>query len=1470
MTIRRERTLLAALAVVVLGLGACGGGQVQIAIVEDADTGVFPADLSLPESDTREGDTAIVPDFEVPEELPDFSATELDVQSSDQMEPGGFGWPCGDNDDCSSGYCLQVGTDQVCTTTCMAECPEGWDCIQDLSAVPDIQYVCMPTQLSLCAPCASGNDCNPPGFETGSRCIEFGPEGSFCGAACQDDVDCPADYACTVQELDQGEPAAQCTPTTMKCDCTDWAKAVGAWTICRHESEMGVCEGTRFCDKSGLSECDAGIPEAEMCDGMDNDCDGETDEELGETSCGTGICEHSEQNCVQGFPNSCDPMAGAESELCNSKDDDCDGEVDEDFADTNGDGVADCISEDDDGDGVMDSVDNCPGVPNSDQADFDSDNFGDACDSDDDNDKSPDEVDCQPFNDEVHLEAAEICNGVDDDCNDEVDDDLGSTECGLGVCVHDVQNCADGQQLVCDPLEGASEEQCDGMDNDCDGETDEGSPDLDEDGQADCVDEDDDGDDTADVDDNCPLTVNPDQADEDNDGFGDVCDFGCFLTLVEQWESDCDGVPQEGDNCPDVANADQTDSDDDGLGNLCDDDDDNDGVPDEADNCQFVSNPQQVDTDGDGQGDKCDGDLDGDGVVDGADNCPETVNPLQEDLDLDGMGDACDDDDDGDGEPDATDCQPMDDSISHLMDELCNGQDDDCDGDVDEDDAAGCQNYFLDLDEDGWGVESQVRCLCEPGALYTAPGGGDCKPLDPDIHPEVEELCNGKDDDCNQITDDGFDDLDDDGFADCVDDDDDNDGVPDIEDNCPEHENASQADFDDDSMGNVCDSDDDNDKSADALDCAPFDPLTFPGADELCDGKDNDCDGPKDEELGTTTCGLGACQHTVDNCVNGTPVVCDPMEGAGQELCNGQDNNCDGQVDDGLGETTCGLGPCGHTVPNCENGNPVICDPLEGASQELCDEVDNDCNGLVDDGFSVAMPDGTVLNKTGLPCGVGACQGGFTLCLADGSGIYCSTGENADGETCDSKDNNCDGDVDEGFTMTQLDGNAVDSVGLPCGVGDCAGGIATCLPDGSGLFCPTESLVSAEVCDGKDNDCDGDMPDDEVDSDEDGVFPCEGDCNDEDDSIYPNAPEQCDSIDSDCDLSLADEHPDFDSDDQPDCVDDDDDNDLDPDDTDCADLNPDIHKDAVEQCDDVDSNCDNDLVDGFPNYDADSEPDCIDLDDDNDLDPDDTDCDDANEDIYTGAVENCDAIDSDCDGSLADEFDNHDDDDDPDCIDEDDDNDLTPDGSDCAPLDPAIHPGADEVCDGIDNNCNGIIDDPGQGGCDTYYLDADDDGWGTDASQCLCEAGGDYTATKTGDCNDDNGNIHPDAAEACNNAVDENCNGQVSEGCSSTFHNCGGPGAFDVGQSLGCSWGAPRLVHRLKVSCGCNDGESGNYTVSFSDGSSVSFGAGCNTQTEISPRLATSMSIKMNSGGGGDNHISWTCCGSSGWGMYYK
>jgi len=871
----------------------------------DADSGPAVNDL-VPTFPDQNGDLPGTDGL-----LFDASADQLlpgDWQLQSDVDPGTFGYPCETSDDCISGYCVESSTGKVCTATCVTECLEGWQCVQDTASRPDLVYICLPEYLTLCMPCTSHVECYNSGLDTGARCVEFGEQGAFCGAECEDSGSCPGGYDCADVSLVYGQSGPQCVPSEEgECECSEYAIYKNALTLCMNANEHGECGGLRLCEQDGLTDCDAPMPAPEECNGFDDDCDEEVDEELGALSCGLGNCEHTVENCVDGQAQECDPLEGAATELCNGQDDDCDGETDEEFMDTNKDGIADCLTEDDDGDGIPDGLDNCQNVANPGQEDFDLDTIGDACDPDDDDDKVSDEEDCQPFDSDVYPGAEETCNEVDDDCDGEVDEGFGVTGCGKGACEHEVDNCQAGELVVCNPFEGSEPESCDGIDNDCDGDTDEGFDDLDQDGLADCSDPDDDGDDVPDEVDNCPLLPNPDQADKDGDGFGDICDFGCWMGEVEEWDLDCDGVPDSVDNCLETPNPDQIDTDGNSAGDECDDDDDGDGVPDVVDNCPLVQNPDQADDDGDGVGNVCDGDADGDGVEDVDDNCPGVANPGQEDFDGDEAGDACDNDDDDDGEDDVTDCEPMNPEVSHLAVEQCNGIDDDCDDMIDEEGAKGCEIYYMDLDQDGFGVDGQKKCLCGPHELHTAQEVGDCKPLDDTVYPGVVEVCDEVDNNCDGEIDEGFPDTDDDGQKDCVDVDDDNDGVldgADCEPLNPEVPGCSGKECGDDGCGGSCGSCGGNGICEEGICvCTPN-----------CDGKE---------------CGDDGCGEECGSC-------------AGNEICSGGKCVC---VPDCAGKE-CGSDGCGADCGQCQGnyecqGTKCVCTP--NCSGKECG--DDGCGG---------------------------------------------------------------------------------------------------------------------------------------------------------------------------------------------------------------------------------------------------------------------------------------------------------------------------------------------------------------------------------------------------------------------------------------------------------------------------------------------------------------------------------------------
>jgi len=221
---------------------------------------------------------------------------------------------------------------------------------------------------------------------------------------------------------------------------------------------------------------------------------------------------------------------------------------------------------------------------------------------------------------------------------------------------------------------------------------------------------------------------------------------------------------------------------------------------------------------------------------------------------------------------------------------------------------------------------------------------------------------------------------------------------------------------------------------------------------ELCDGIDNDCNDEVDDGLGVSACGIGTCAHEVPNCIAGEQVECDPLDGAQPEQCNGQDDDCDGDIDEGLGDASqeCGVGQCEHSVTGCEGGEVPPCDPFEGATAEVCDELDNDCDGATDEG----LPD--------LTCGCGACDHTVPSCI-NGFPQVCDPFDGASPEVCDGLDNDCDCIVDE------------DQGTWTCGQNECEASVPQCI---GGVPQPENTCMpvpgGAEICgDGIDNNCDG-------------------------------------------------------------------------------------------------------------------------------------------------------------------------------------------------------------------------------------------------------------------------------------------------------------------------------------------------------------------------------------------------------------
>ncbi len=1211
-------------------------------------------------------------------------------------------------------------------------------------------------------------------------------------------------------------------------------------------------DGDGYDSDEDCDDADAGVhPGAdETCDGIDNDCDDLVDEDAVDASTwyadadadGYGDPDTAALACEQpsGFTDidgDCDDSRAdiypGAPERCDEADNDCDGEVDEDlneiwYADADGDGFGNAER-------TLESCDPGEGWV-------------------------VDATDCDDSDSSINPAAAEECNGADDDCDGEVDEDLASTWFadadgdGFGDADSSVFECEPGTGWVaddgdCDDANSSinpdATEICDTLDNDCDG----------------LIDDDDDGLVGA-------LTW---YLDADGDGYGDdgaAVASSCELPSgYAEYGGDCDD--SDAAINPGAAETDCTDPTDyncDGSTGYADADGDGFAACEDCDDGEPAVNPSADEL--------CDNDdNDCDGLID-EDDASDAVT-WYADVDSDGFGDpdstttACDQPTGYVSATYASDCDDSDASVSPVDPELCDGVDNDCDGDTDE---GVTDTYYADSDGDGFGDAGSAVEACAASSGYVA-DDTDCDDGDAAVNPDATELCDGVDDDCDGAVDE----------ADAAD------------------ASTWYRDRDGDGYGAAASStiscDQPTGYVADATDCDDGDDDIYPSADELCDGADNDCDGDVDEEAVDADTwyadadgdGYGDAGSATAACTQPTGTVaddsdCDDGDGAvnpaAGELCNGIDDDCDGLLDeddpDITGTSTWyadldgdGYGDAGSATIACSQPTGTVaddsdCDDGDAAvnpgATELCDGVDGDCDGTVDEDDAA---DASTWYRDGDSDGYGSASTSTASCdqpsgyVADATD--CDDGDDdiypgAD-ESCDGVDNDCDGGVDEDSIdadtwYTDGDGDGYGDAGsatVACSQPTGTVADATDCDDGAAAVNPG----AGEVCNGVDDDCDGllDEADPDVtgtstwyaDSDGDGygdvgsaTIACSQptgtvadatDCDDGDAAINPAAVESCDGVDDDCDGTV-------DEDDASDAAtwyaDNDDDgygdagasttacsqpSDYVADATDCDDDDDDIYPGAPETCDGVDEDCDGAVDEGasdaltwYADVDGDSYGDAS-----SSVESctqptgyvaGDTDCDDGDAAVNPAASELCDGIDNDCDGLV--------DDDDTSVggtsvwyVDYDGDgygglrlttracsqpSGYVADATDCDDGDASAYPGGSEVCDGVDNDCDGTVDEADASDASTWYADSDGDGYG-DASvdQPACTQPTGYVSDAT-DCDDGDGAINPGVGELCN-GVDDDCDGLLDEadpditGTSTWYADTDGDGFGDAGDA---------------------------------------------------------------------------------------
>jgi len=894
-----------------------------------------------------------------------------------------------------------------------------------------------------------------------------------------------------VDAFDPGDAAGACKGATLPecktegvCNLQDEATGLPAVWKCN-------ADGQWECDYSVLGEVYEGKKEI-LCDGLDNDCDGDKDEmedvdfvdacpDLDNGVCAVSpgavtiacVSTGAGDNTVYSFECDAtevpdyvareifDPQAVVTGVLCDGEDNDCDGETDEDHEHYNGLDATERA-------GLTYSL--CQG-------------FGGICNAtvtnEDPYQASGDVIfRCNKGSMECNYDFVELfdapeslCDGQDNDCDGETDEvtDITESDCPhLGVCDGKVDAICLGGAWICDmtgaladPAYQVEETHCDGLDNDCDGDVDEGLDWLSR-VEARCTDQD--------------------------------CESDPFCG---KWLPACGGSTTvdfvEADQCPLVTR------DDDLFGKPWVPVLDAYGNPVLPGVCQYDAI--------DGETDVLLHCLPYDGNDDGVDEaaflvCRYDAMETTENL-----------------------VYTENESLFHAAGHWCDNLDNDCDGLVDAHKVTDTSTHLIQVSENNpldlaW-TTCKILGECGPVTTATCAAGTwtcnyDGGPIEKGTGPGcedsvddpacqwVETLCDSKDNDCDGEVDEGITSDSGDALvaAGCT-----QDGVcaGAVQAICNENGQAPGA--------WSCDYAD-----AFALGYAPLED----GDPDLCDGKDNDCDGEVDEEISAGPLD-GDYALIIDAagcldkglCTGTVTATCDPeaeteedrwictypgeffddsvlVQGIFHEVeCDGLDNDCDGVIDENLDLDFGGLDSpkvrsgcffdgicadsmawgCSQAAWTCDGDPDVGWEPDEAT----CDNIDNDCDGVVDESLTDPSPLGADCDGYGKGvCQVGLaanCAAGDWTCVFDGVQNY-----EAVEVSCDGLDNDCDGGTDEDLDWTTSPGvNAC----LSQGVCDPQDVVAVCTGTPSGWLCnygAIEAYKSVEQlgdCDGVDNDCDG-------------------------------------------------------------------------------------------------------------------------------------------------------------------------------------------------------------------------------------------------------------------------------------------------------------------------------------------------------------------------------------------------------------